>query len=108
MLKFFLVPVAVVLVALAAFSGAPSVQAQACGTYCAFPGMLVTSTATATGATCAIAEANLRTQLQSYANSYCGTPACQLVVTITSACQASGSGYTVSGYANHGCRDTTC
>lgn len=108
MLKLLLVPVAVVLVALAAFTGSPSLQAQACGTYCANPGLLATPTATATGSTCAIAESNLRAQLQSSATSYCGTPACQLVVTITSACQASGSGYTVSGYANHGCRDTTC
>lgn len=108
MLKLLLVPVAVVFVALAAFNGSPSVQAQSCGPYCDSPGSYQTPTATAIGTTCAIAQANLNSQLQSYANSFCGTQGCQRVVTITVACHATGSGYSISGYATHGCRDSTC
>lgn len=108
MLKLLLVPAALVLVSLVVFSGSPSAQAALCGPYCDSPGGYVTPTATAIGSTCAIAQSNLTAQLQSYANSYCGTRGCQLVVTITAACQATGSGYSISGYATHGCRDSTC
>ena len=78
-----------------------------CGPYCDSPGSYVTPTATAIGTSCAIAQTNLTNQLKSYANSTCGA-SCQLVVTTTVACHASGSGYSVSGYATHGCRDSTC
>ena len=78
-----------------------------CGPYCDSPGGYTTPTATAIGSSCAIAQANLTAQLKSYANSTCGA-SCQLVVTTTVACHASGSGFAVSGYATHGCRDSTC
>ena len=78
-----------------------------CGPYCDSPGGYTTPTATAIGTSCTVAQTNLTNQLKSYANSTCGV-SCQLVVTTTVACHASGSGYSVSGYAKHGCRDSTC
>jgi hypothetical protein len=78
-----------------------------CGPYCDSPGGYTTPTATAIGTSCTVAQTNLTTQLRNYANSVCGN-SCQLVVTTTVACHASGTGYSVSGYATHGCRDSTC
>ena len=78
-----------------------------CGPYFDSPGGYVTPTATAIGSSCAVAQTNLTNQLKSYANSTCGA-SCQLVVTTTVACHATGTGYSVSGYATHGCRDSTC
>ena len=79
-----------------------------CGPYCdtSFGG--VTPTATAIGTTCALATSSLSTQLKSYANSYCGTNSCAFVVTTTVACHAISGGFSISGYATFGCRDTTC
>jgi hypothetical protein len=79
-----------------------------CGPYCdtSFGG--VTPTASAIGTTCALATSSLSTQLKSYANSYCGTNSCAFVVTTTVACHAISGGFSVSGYATFGCRDTTC
>jgi hypothetical protein len=79
-----------------------------CGAYCDSPGGYTTPTATAIGSSCAIAQTNLTTQLKSYATSTCGGGSCQFVVTTTVACHASGSGFSVSGYGTHGCRDSTC
>lgn len=130
MSKFRLVPLAFVLMSLAASfsaSAAPfalfcsqedpmervflaaSHKAQLptkCGPYCDSPGSYSTPAATAIGSSCAIAQTNLTTQLKNYANSFCGS--CQLVVTTTVACHASGTGFSVSGYATYGCRDSTC
>jgi hypothetical protein len=78
-----------------------------CGPYCDSPGGYTTPTSTAIGTSCTVAQTNLTTQLRNYANSVCGN-SCQLVVTTTVACHASGTGYSVSGYATHGCRDSTC
>ena len=79
-----------------------------CGPYCdtSFGG--VTPTASAIGTTCALATSSLSTQLKSYANSYCGTNSCAFVVTTTVACHAISGGFSISGYATFGCRDTTC
>jgi len=106
MLKFVLAPVAMILVFLAAFGGPQ--PAMACGPYCDMLGGGTTPTATAIGTSCAIAQSNLTAQLKSYANSYCGTLGCNLVVTTTQACHAVSGGYSVSGYATFGCRDSTC
>jgi hypothetical protein len=79
-----------------------------CGPYCdtSFGG--VTPTATAIGTSCTIATSNLTAQLKSYATSYCGTGGCQVVVTTTVACHAVSGGFSISGYATFGCRDSTC
>jgi hypothetical protein len=79
-----------------------------CGPYCdtSFGG--VTPTASAIGTTCALATSSLSTQLKSYANSYCGTNSCAFVVTTTVACHAISGGFSISGYATFGCRDSTC
>jgi hypothetical protein len=108
MLKVVLIPVALVFVFLAASGGSQSVQAVTCGPYCDMSWGGTTPAATAIGASCAIAQTNLNTQLQSYANTFCGTRGCNLVVTTTVACHATGSGYSVTGYATFGCRDSTC
>src|ERR1043166_7359935 len=106
MTKFLLLPIAVVFVFLAV-SVSPQ-AAVACGPYCDTTGGGTTPVATAIGSSCAVAPTNLTSQLKSYANSYCGTGSCQLVVTTTVACHATGGGYSVSGYATFGCRDSTC
>jgi len=79
-----------------------------CGPYCDTLGGGTTPTASAIGTTCALATSSLSTQLKSYANSYCGTNSCAFVVTTTVACHAISGGFSVSGYATFGCRDSTC
>ncbi|HVR97949.1 MAG TPA: hypothetical protein VMW27_15125 [Thermoanaerobaculia bacterium] len=106
--KFLLLPLAFVFVVLAE-SVHPQAQAVACGPYCDTAGGSTTPTATAIGSSCTVAQSNLTSQLKSYGNSYCGfVGSCQLVVTTTVACHATGGGYSVSGYATFGCRDSTC
>jgi hypothetical protein len=106
MLKLLLASVAFALVSLVAFVG-PQPLAAACHVYCDTSYRDTTPTATAIGSSCAIAQTNLQAQLKSYADSVCGS-SCQLVYTTTVACQASGGGYSVSGYATFSCRDSTC
>lgn len=106
--KLLLATVALVLVVLSGSAGSPSVQAVVCGPYCDTSWGGTTPTATAIGSSCSIAQTNLTAQLQSYANSYCGTRGCQLAVTITVPCYATSGGYAISGYATFGCRDSTC
>jgi hypothetical protein len=130
MLKFRLVPSAVVLMSLAAAVGASAAPlpfcAQEdpmkevflassraplptkCGNYCDTAGGGTTPTGTAIGSSCSVVSTNLTAQLKSYANSFCGNLACKVVVTTTIACHASGSGYSASGYATFGCPDSTC
>jgi hypothetical protein len=79
-----------------------------CGPYCDLTSGGTTPTATAIGSTCTIAQSNLTTQLRNYANSFCGTGGCNLVVHTTVACHADAGGFSVSGYATFGCRDSTC
>jgi len=79
-----------------------------CGPFCDLTGGGTTPTATAIGTSCTIATTNLSTQLQSYANSFCGTGGCRLHITTTVACHAVSGGFSVSGYATFGCRDSTC
>jgi hypothetical protein len=107
MRKLFFLPLALAFVFLAMSGSSPSGLAFACGPYCDSPGGYTTPSATAIGTSCAIAEANLTNQLKSYANSVCGF-ACQVVVHITTTCHATSGGYSVTGYATHGCRDSTC
>jgi len=90
-----------------AASGGPQVQ-PTCGNYCDLAEGGTTPTATAIGTSCTIAQSNLTSQLKSYANSFCGTLGCHLVVTTTAACSGSGSSFSVSGYATFGCIDSTC
>ncbi len=106
MLKLLLVPVALLFVFLAASVGPQT--AMACGPYCDMSGGGTTPTATAIGSSCTVAQSNLTAQLKSYANSFCGIHGCNVVVTTTVACHATGGGYSVSGYATFGCRDSTC
>jgi hypothetical protein len=84
----------------------PQVQ-PACGPICDNFPLHKSPTDTAIGTSCAIANSNLQTDLHNYANSVCGL-SCQDTVTTTVACQASGSGFSVSGYITFGCRDSTC
>ena len=79
-----------------------------CGGYCDLGEGGTTPTATAIGTTCALATSSLTSQLKTYANSYCGTLSCSNVVTTTVACHAISGGYSISGYATFGCRDSTC
>lgn len=79
-----------------------------CGTYCDMTDGGSTPTATAIGTSCTVAQSNLTSQLRSYANSFCVTGGCNLVVTTTVSCHADGGGYSVSGYATFGCFDSTC
>jgi hypothetical protein len=106
-LRFPLFAVAAVLV-LAASTFAAAGAEKACGPYCDHSWGGTTPTATAIGTSCSVAQTNLNSQLKSFANSFCGTGGCQLVVTTTVACNWTGSGYSVSGYATFGCRDSTC
>jgi hypothetical protein len=108
MRKLFFLPLALVLVFLAVSGSSHSVGAIACGPYCDSPGGYTTPPATAIGTSCAIAQTNLQNQLKSYANSFCGTAGCQLVYNITTACHAVSGGYSITGYATFGCRDSTC
>ena len=78
-----------------------------CGAYCDLSEGGTSPTATAIGTSCAIATSNLSAQLQSYANSFCGS-GCRVVVTTTVACHAVSGGFSISGYATFGCRDSTC
>lgn len=107
MRKLLLLPLALAFVFLAMSGSSPSAQAIACGPYCDSPGGYTTPPATAIGTSCTIAQTNLTNQLKSYADSVCGK-ACQVVVHITTACHAVSGGYSVTGYATHGCRDSTC
>jgi hypothetical protein len=108
MRKLFFLPLALAFVFLAMSSNSPSGLAYACGPYCDNPGGYTTPPATAIGTSCAIAQTNLTNQLKSYANSFCGTGSCQNVVIITTACHAVSGGFSVTGYATFGCRDSTC
>ena len=108
MRKLLLPPLALAFVFLAMSGSSPSGLAFACGPYCDSPGGYTTPPATAIGTSCAIAQTNLTNQLKSYANSVCGTGSCQNVVIITTACHAVSGGFSITGYATHGCRDSTC
>lgn len=79
-----------------------------CGPVCDTSVLSTTPTATAIGTTCALATSSLVSQLMIYANSSCGTLSCHFSVTTTVACHAVSGGFSVSGYATFGCRDTTC
>lgn len=79
-----------------------------CGPVCDTFALGTTPTATAIGTTCALATSSLASQLMSYANSSCGTLSCHFAVTTTVACHAVSGGYSISGYATFGCRDSTC
>lgn len=81
----------------------------ACGPYCDCPGCYTTATASGTGSTCANAQSSLTTQLRDVANFFCGIGACQFTVIYTQTCTLIAPGtYQVTGYAKHGCRDSTC
>ncbi len=83
----------------------------ACGPFCAGFDGGTTPTADALGSSCATATSNLDAQLKDYANGTCSVvagPACNLMYTTTVACHAVSGGYSVSGYAKYGCRETTC
>jgi hypothetical protein len=87
---------------------APAPVPQACGPYCDCPGCYTTATASGTGSSCTNAQSALTTQLRDLANSVCGF-ACQLQITYTQTCTQIAPGtYQVTGYAKHGCRDSTC
>ena len=79
-----------------------------CGPYCDRTGGSTTPTATAIGASCPVAQTNLTSQLQAYANSFCGARGCNLVVHTPVACHPATGGYSVSGYATFGCLDSNC
>ncbi|HEX4496734.1 MAG TPA: hypothetical protein VIE43_13775 [Thermoanaerobaculia bacterium] len=79
-----------------------------CGSYCDTTEGGTTPPATAIGTSCTVAQTNLSSQLKSYANSVCGTLSCNFLVTTTVACHAASGGYSVTGTATFGCRDSTC
>ena len=80
-----------------------------CGPYC--DGFYSTVTTFATGSSCSIAQSNLTTLLRSVAKTTTcgGIPPCAVTVIYTVPCRLVSPGvYQVDGYANHGCRDSTC
>lgn len=87
----------------------PAPVAKACGPYCDCPGCYTTATASGTGSSCTNAQSSLTTQLRDLATGFCGTGSCQLTIVYTENCTLIAPGtYRVSGYAKHGCRDSTC
>jgi hypothetical protein len=78
-----------------------------CGPFCNTSDGFTSPTSTGIGTSCTVAQSNLSTQLTSYADSVCGA-SCRVHITTTVACHASGSGFSVSGFASFGCRDSTC
>ena len=106
MRKTVFVPLALVLVVIAVATSPKKLGA--CGPYCDSPGGYTSPPATAIGTSCALATSSLSTQLKSYANSSCGSNSCSMTVFTTVACHAVSGGYSVTGYATFGCRDSTC
>lgn len=87
---------------------APVVSAS-CGIQCVLADGGTTPTGGGIGNDCTTATNSLKSQLQGYARSHCPSGvACQEVVTITVACHADSSGYSVSGYETYGCQENTC
>ena len=87
----------------------PAPPVLACGPYCDCPGCYTTATVSGTGSSCTNAESSLNTQLRDLARGFCGTGGCQIVITYTQTCTLIAPGtYRVSGFARHGCRDSTC
>src|SRR4029079_2713741 len=73
-------------------------------------GFYTTSTTYATGNSCATAQSNLQSLLQSLARSQCSPLlSCNLAVHYTVACQQISPGvYRVDGNAQHGCKENVC
>lgn len=87
---------------------APVVSAT-CGRQCVLTDGGTTPTSAGIGNDCTSATNALRSQLLSYARAYCPSRvSCQDAVTITVACHADGTGYSVSGYETFGCQEDTC
>ncbi|HEY3569267.1 MAG TPA: hypothetical protein VGP73_15160 [Thermoanaerobaculia bacterium] len=87
---------------------APVVSAT-CGLRCVLTDGGTSPTATGIGNDCTTATNSLNSQLQTYTRGYCPSGVtCQSSVTITVACHADGTGYSISGYETFGCQEDTC
>jgi len=88
--------------------------AVTCGPYCATFEGGTTAVEQGSGTSCANAESNLASQLQTLARNDCinnisGMGACDLVITYTHSCfQQSPPAWAVQGYATYHCKETSC
>jgi hypothetical protein len=85
------------------------VASATCGLRCVLTDGGTTPTDSGIGSDCTAATNDLTSRLQAYARAYCPSGVtCQSTVTITVACHASGTGYSVSGDETFGCQENTC